>query len=109
MEGEGEKEDEGDKETNWRKSKDDQVSAPLIIDPTPGYMMKEMKAVTRKFEEVTGWRVSVVERAGTKVSSIAKAEPLKKSECGRADCFPCTTGDGNCERNGAGHTISCLT
>ena len=62
MEGEGEKEDEGDKETNWRKSKDDQVSAPLIIDPTPGYMMKEMKAVTRKFEEVSG-RIPAKDRA----------------------------------------------
>ena len=91
----------------WKK-KDDQVSAPLILDPTSGNMTKEMKAVSRKFEEVTGWRVPVVERAGTKVSSIAKAEPLKKGGCGREDCFPCTTGGGNCERNGAGYTISCL-
>ena len=64
--------------------------------------------MSRKFEEVTGWRVPVVERAGTRVSSIAKAEPLKKGGCGREDCFPCTTGGGNCERNGAGYTISCL-
>ena len=40
--------------------------------------------------------------------TIAKAEPLKKSGCSRGDCFPCTTGGGNCERNGAGYNISCL-
>ena len=96
------------KKTNWHKSEDDQVSAPLILDPTSGNMTKEMKAVSRKFEEVTGWRVPVVERAGTRVSSIAKAEPLRKVGCERGDCFPCTTGGGNCERNGAGYTISCL-
>ena len=96
------------KKTNWHRSKEDQVSAPVILDPTSGNMTKEMKAVSRKFEEVTGWRVPVVERAGTRVSSIAKAEPLKKGGCGREDCFPCTTGGGNCERNGAGYTISCL-
>ena len=79
-------------EEKWHKSKDDQVSAPLILDPTSGNMTKEMKAVSRKFEEVTGWRVPVVERAGIKVSSIAKAEPLRKDGCGRGDCFPCTTG-----------------
>ena len=76
-------------EEKWHKSKDDQVSAPLILDPTSGNMAKEMKAVSRKFEEVTGSRVPV---AGTKVSSIAKAEPLRKVRCERGDCFPCTTG-----------------
>ena len=96
------------KRTNWHKSKEDQVSAPLILDPTSGCMTKEMKAVSKKFEEVTGWRVPIVERAGTKVSSIAKAEPLKKKGCGRVDCFPCSTGGGNCERNGAGYRVSCL-
>ena len=62
------------KKTNWHKNQDDQVSAPLILDPTSGNMTKEMKAVSKKFEEVTGWRVPIVERAGTRVSSIAKAE-----------------------------------
>ena len=95
------------KKSNWHKAKDNQVSAPLILDPTSGSMTKEMKAVSRKFEEVTGWRVPVVERAGTRVSSIAKAEPLRRSKCGREDCFPCKTGGGNCRKNGAGYRITC--
>ena len=96
------------KRTNWHKATDNQVSAPLILDPTSGDMSKEMREVARKFEVVTGWRVPVVERAGLRVGSIAKAEPLRRKECGRDDCFPCKTGGGNCERNGAGYRIVCV-
>ena len=34
---------------------------------------------------------------------------MKEKGCKRADCFPCTTGGGNCERNGAGYKTSCST
>ena len=77
-------------------------------DPTAGDMTKDMKAVCRDFEMVTGWRIPVVERAGKAMRSMAKAEPLKKKGCERDDCFPCTTGGGNCERNGSGYRICCL-
>ena len=95
------------KRTNWHQSKAKQVSAPLIQDPTAGDMTRDMKAVYKDFEKVTGWRIPVVERAGKAMSSLAKAEPLKIKGCNRADCFPCTTGGGNCERNGSGNRISC--
>ena len=71
-------------------------------------MTKDMKAVCRDFEMVTGWRIPVVERAGKAMRSMAKAEPSKKKGCERDDCFPCTTGGGNCERNGSGYRICCL-
>ena len=66
-----------------------------------------MRAVCKDFEKVTGWRVPVVERAGKAMRSVAKAEPLKKKGCQREDCFPCTSGGGNCERNGSGYRICC--
>ena len=72
-------------------------------------MTKEMKEVFMKFEEVTGWRIPVVERAGILVRSIAKAEPLKMKGCKRLDCFPCTSGGGNCEKKGLGYQIRCKT
>ena len=97
------------KRTNWHKAKEDQISAPLILDPTFGTMSKEMKEVAKKFEEVTGWRVPVAERAGVRMASMAKAEPLRSKNCGRQDCFCCRTGGGNCEKNGAGYRISCLS
>ena len=95
------------KRTNWHQSKEKQVSAPLILDPTAGDMTKDMKAVCRDFEKVTGWRVPVVERAGLAMRSMARAEPLKEKGCQREDCFPCSTGGGNCERNGVGYKICC--
>ena len=43
------------------------------------------------------------------MASMAKAEPLRSKNCGRQDCFCCRTGGGNCEKNGAGYRISCLS
>jgi hypothetical protein len=97
------------KKTTWHKRGENQVSAPLFLDPTSGAMTKQMKEVCRKFEDVTGWRVPVIERAGNSVRSIAKAEPLKAKGCKRADCFPCSSSGGNCERNGSGYRIICKT
>ena len=95
--------------TNWHKSQKNQVSAPLIIDPTAGDTTKELREVCRKFESVTGMRVAVQERAGDSIKHVAKAEPLRSQLCGRDDCFPCTSGGGKCEKNGAGYRIVCIT
>ena len=39
--------------SNWHKTKKNQVSAPLILDPTAGNLTKEIKEVCVKFEKVT--------------------------------------------------------
>ena len=107
MEGRGEKEI---KVQNWHKGQKDQISAPLIIDPTAGNMTREMKEVCTKFETVTGMRVVVQERAGDSIKHTARAEPLRNQYCGRMDCFTCSTGGGGkCEKNGSGYRIVCLT
>ena len=93
------------KQTNWHKNQNVQISAPKILDPTSGSMTKDIKDVCRKFEQVTGMRVAVNERAGDAVKHVAKAEPLKRKGCGREDCFPCSTGGGQCTKNGAGYRI----
>ena len=90
---------------NWHKSQRNQISAPLIIDPTAENMTQGVKEVCRKFEAVTGMRVAVQERAGDSVKHVAKPEHLRRKSCGRAECFPCTTGGGECEKNGAGYKI----
>ena len=47
-------------------------------------------------------------RAGRSLKSDAKSEPLRKPECGRADCLCCATGHpGGCERNSVGYKITC--
>merc|ERR1719319_56324 len=93
----------------WHSSQSNQPSAPLILDPTSGSMTKDMKDVSAKFEEVTGMRVAVVERAGCSIKRLAKSEPLKMKGCGRDDCFPCTTGGGKCEENGSSYRTQCET
>ena len=102
-----------DKETKvvrWHRGKEGQVSAPLIIDPSSGEMTKKMKAACTKFEEETGMRVAVRERAGKKVKSDCKAEPLRALHCGRPDCFCCSSGNpGGCEQNSVGYRMLCET
>ena len=85
------------------------MSAPLILDPTSGDMAKEIKVVCTKFEALTGMHIAVKERAGQKNKSISKAEPLKSKTWGRENCFPCTTGGGNSEKNSTGYRVTCLT
>ena len=94
---------------NWHQRKKYQVSAPLILDPTSGDMAKEIMDVSTKFKAVTGMHVAVKERAGKKNKSISKAEPLKSKTCGRENCFPCTKGGENCEKNTIGYRVTCLT
>ena len=53
--------------------------------------------------------MAVQEKAGDSVKHVAKPEPLRKKSCGRAECFPYTTGRGKFEKNGAGYKIVCLT
>ena len=65
------------KKKERRVEKEAKVSAPLILDPTAGSLSKDAKEVCRKFEQVTGMRVVVQERAGNANKALAKSEPLK--------------------------------
>ena len=67
------------------------MSASLLPDPTSGEM------------------ILVIDRVGSSIRYIAKADPLIKKGCKRQDCFPCTSGGGNCEKNWSGYRIECET
>ena len=95
--------------SSWHSSQDNQPSAPLSLDPTAGSLTKAMKDVCEKFQEVTGMKVAVQERAGAANKRLAKSEPLQKKGCGRPKCFSCSTGGGKCEKNGVGYKIRCET
>ena len=51
----------------------------MINGQNPGpYDEKDEGSIYKKnFEEVKGWKIPVMERAGKSVRSIAKTEPLK--------------------------------
>ena len=84
------------KRQSWQKSKDQdqvKVSAPLILDPTPGPMAELMKAECEKFELLHGIRVQVCLKAGQSVRSDTKSEPLRNTGCARENCLPCKSSE----------------
>ena len=96
------------KGVSWHQDKANQVSAPLIINPTAGGLTGVLKEACTRYEAATGIQVKVIERAGRKVSGDCKAEPLRSENCGREDCLCCKSGKpGKCEKNFVGYSISC--
>ena len=86
------------KSQNWHRGEGGQVSAPLIVDPTSGNMLTELKKECKKFEDLTGIRVVVMERAESTIKHLAKSEPLKSKGCGWDNCFPCSSKSSKCEK-----------
>ena len=66
--------------TNWHQRDSKQASAPLILDPTAGSLTRDARDVCAKFEQVSGMRVSVVERAGQAIKHLVKSEPLTEEK-----------------------------
>ena len=98
------------KPANWHTSKSDgeQISAPLIVDPTNGNLTKKLKDICSKFKTANGINVTVRKRAGTSIRSDAKSEPLRTKGCDRDDCLVCPSGKpGMCENNSVGYRITC--
>ena len=95
--------------TNWHQNKKNQVSAPLFVNPTAGSLTKEMKEVCRRFEQVTGMRVVVQEKAGKANKYLAKSEPLEMEKYGRDEYFLCRTGNENVKRMELDMKLFCQT
>lgn len=57
----------------------------------------------------SGLRIKVVERSGkTLKSQLQTSNPFKQKQCGREDCFICTTSNvGNCYTEGVTYSIEC--
>ena len=95
------------RQVTWHKEVEGQISAALIIDPMAGDLTSKLKLVCRKFDEGTGIKVVVKLRAGRSLKSDAKLEPIRKPECGKADCLCCAMGHpGGWERNSVGYKIT---
>ena len=93
---------------NWHKGDKNEISAPLIVDPTHGDLTKKLKHTCNKFQQATGIKVTVRQRAGASMKTDTKAEPLRNKSCGREDCLCCAKGrPGKCEQNSAGYRIKC--
>ena len=57
----------------------------------------------------SGLRIKVLERRGrTLKSQLQSSNPFKRKQCGREDCFICTTSNvGNCSTEGVTYAIDC--
>ena len=79
----------------------------LFVPATRNSKLKQnYQHVIRK----SGFRVKVVERAGkTLKSQLQTSNPFRANNCGREDCFVCTTsGKGNCNTESITYRIDCL-
>ena len=65
----------------------------------------------RMYENViqkSGIRIKVVERTGrTLKSQLQTSNPFAQRNCGRLNCFVCTTGKGNCQTESVTYKIKC--
>ena len=101
--GERRKEKEQKKRDWYRKGGFDTV---LFTTATPdGKLKKLYEHVIRE----SGIRIKVIERTGRTIKSqLQTSNPFKQKQCGRDDCFICTTSNsGNCSNESVTYTINC--
>ena len=89
---------------SWYKTNGNQ--SVIFVPCTPNETLK--KAYEHEIRQ-SKFKIKVVERGGTKLKDILhKKDPFKKTNCGRKDCFICTTGgSGNCSRENISYQIKC--
>ena len=92
------------KEKNWYKQGG--FDSVLFVQSTPNSQLK--KAYDHAIRN-SGLRIRVVERTGrTLKSELQRSNPFKTGNCGRADCFVCTTTrKGNCQTESITYSIGC--
>ena len=92
------------KKRNWYK--EGGFDSVIFVTMTPNGELKKMyENEIRK----SGLRIRVVERTGrTLKSQLQTSNPFRKKNCGRNDCFVCTTSNiGNCNTEGISYNIDC--
>ena len=57
-----------------------------------GELARRLREAEAKLETLTGYRLKVVERSGTKlVDILTKSDPWQGADCGRKGCILCLT------------------
>ena len=92
----------------WKNVKEGQV-VPMTAIKVPFTAGSQL---LKKFQEVTrrhGFPIKFIETSGYSLQNmLERSDPFREKECGRPDCFPCTSGGrGRCDRIGAAYRISC--
>ena len=85
--------------------------APLIIDPIPsGQLEKDIANIIKEAARLTGLRVKLCLRGGSKVVSAAKSDPFASILCDRSSCPICRTPEsrGGCKHSNVGYQLFCI-
>ena len=95
----------GQKKRTWYK--EGAFDSVLFVpSSTPDGKLKRtyQKEITR-----SGHRIKVVEKTGTTLKrQLQTSNPFKPQQCGREDCFVCSSGgSGNCQSEGVTYEIDC--
>ena len=101
------KQEKKKKKRTWYKTGG--AESVLFVPCTPN---EELKKKYEKEIKKSGFEIKVIEKSGTKIKDILhKKDPFKKEQCGRDDCFVCTS-DGRgkqiCNKGNINYRISCV-
>ena len=98
------KKEKFEKRKNWYRTNGHE--SVVFVPCTTGETLK--KAYEEKIAE-SSFKIKVIEKSGKKLSDILhKKDPFKEGNCGRTDCFVCTSGGrGNCEKENVTYRIRC--
>ena len=85
--------------------KNEQVKTVMFVPYTEGSeLAKRLREAEQKIQDMTGYRLKIVERAGTKLQdTLTKADPWQGMSCNRERCLLCSTK----EKTGKNTTQDC--
>ena len=81
-----------------REQKETRTTSVLFVEQTPnGELARRFREAEVELSKLTGFRIKIVERNGTKVKNILHVtNPWAEGKCERAGCYPCATGETKC-------------
>ena len=73
--------------------KKENVKSVMFVPYTRGSKLaKRMREAESTLQDMTGYRLKIVERAGTKLEDVlVKADPWRGQDCARPNCLLCLT------------------
>ena len=83
----------GNQEKNKNKEHESKIKSVMFVPFTPGSeLAKLLRENEEKLVELTGCKVKIVERTGTKIQELlTRSNPWKGHDCGRQNCLLCFT------------------
>ena len=83
----------GPETTEKKPNQNPKIKAVMFVPYTPfSELAKRLRQAEEKLEEITGFRLKIVERAGLKMEDVLhSSNPWRGEDCGRPGCLLCKT------------------